>query len=117
MDPLTGFVRQKCDSADCFAALVGDRENGCWEMSPRSRAVNIYRHYQDGGLIRETQFENDEGKVALVDCMPVNEANTSIIRLVMGRKGRVAMKTDLVIRVDYGKWSRYLRRSLITLRG
>lgn len=34
--------------------------------------------------------------------MPVGEADTSIVRLVIGREGTMVMETDLVIRFDYG---------------
>ncbi len=90
------------DSGACFAALLGDRENGRWKIAP-SDPGRVHRHYHDGGLVLETQFENADGKVSIVDFMPVDEADTSIVRLVIGREGRVAMETDLVIRFDYGR--------------
>ncbi|MCC2641966.1 MAG: hypothetical protein K0S45_2379 [Nitrospira sp.] len=95
------FCAPRFDSAACFAALLGKREHGRWKIAPR-RTSTVRRHYQDGGLILETRFENTEGKVSIVDFMPVDEIDTSIVRLVIGLEGRVAMETDLVIRFDYG---------------
>ncbi|HMA31231.1 MAG TPA: trehalase-like domain-containing protein, partial [Casimicrobiaceae bacterium] len=96
------FCAPRFDSGACFAALLGDRENGRWQIAPR-HASRVGRRYQDGGLILETQFENDGGRVSLVDFMPVDGADTSIVRLVVGHEGTMAMETDLVIRFDYGR--------------
>ncbi|MBS0170362.1 MAG: glycoside hydrolase family 15 protein [Nitrospira sp.] len=95
------FCAPRFDSAACFAALLGKREHGRWKISPR-RASTVSRRYQDGGLILETRFEHAGGVVSIVDFMPVDEAQPSIVRLVIGREGRTAMKLDLVIRFDYG---------------
>ena len=95
------FCAPRFDSAACFAALLGKIENGRWRIGPR-HAAKVRRQYQDGGLILETQFDNEGGKVSIVDFMPVDEAHTSIVRLVIGREGKMAMETDLVIRFDYG---------------
>jgi GH15 family glucan-1,4-alpha-glucosidase len=96
------FCAPRFDSAACFAALLGSDGNGRWKIAPR-RDSRVHRHYQDGGLILETQFEHEGGKVSIVDFMPAGEIDTSIVRLVIGREGRVAMETDLVIRFDYGR--------------
>lgn len=95
------FCAPRFDSAACFAALLGKRENGRWQICPRQDAT-VRRRYQDGGLILETRFEHAGGTVSIVDFMPVDEAQPSIVRLVIGRAGKMAMKLDLVIRFDYG---------------
>jgi hypothetical protein len=66
------------------AALVGTDENGHWKIAPRA-AAKVRRHYQHGGLILETRFTNEGGSVCIVNFMPVDEADTSIVRLVIGR--------------------------------
>jgi GH15 family glucan-1,4-alpha-glucosidase len=95
------FCAPRFDSGACFAALLGDPENGRWKIAPR-RAARVRRHYRDGGLILETHFENAHGKVSVVDFMPVDEPETSIVRLVTGHAGRMEMETELTIRFDYG---------------
>ena len=95
------FCAPRFDSGACFAALLGNHENGRWKIAP-CHTARVRRHYQDGGLILETQFKNRHGRVSIVDFMPVGEAETSIVRLVIGREGRMEMETDLVIRFDYG---------------
>src|SRR4051812_42052552 len=45
------------DSAACFAALLGDAENGRWQIAPKGE-VQITRRYRDGSLILETRLEH-----------------------------------------------------------
>jgi GH15 family glucan-1,4-alpha-glucosidase len=89
------------DSASCFAALLGTPEHGRWLIAPKSEA-KIRRRYRDGTMILETTFATKEGKLSLVDFMPVGAEHSSIVRLVIGREGAVPMRTDLVVRFDYG---------------
>lgn len=90
------------DSAACFAALLGSAENGRWLIAPADPSPRVARHYRDGTLILETNFETGDGAATLIDFMPLGRAGTNLIRLVVGRSGRVAMRTELVIRFDYG---------------
>src|SRR5690349_15100098 len=76
------------DSGACFAALLGRSEHGHWQIAPRAMA-KIQRRYRDGGLVLETRFETRTGVVLLVDFMPVGQAESSIVRLVLGHAGRV----------------------------
>ena len=43
-----------------------------------------------------------DGRVALIDFMPIGRASSSVIRLVKGRRGKVAMRLHLALRFDYG---------------
>ena len=36
------------DSGACFAALLGDRANGRWAISPIAEEVSVTRRYRDG---------------------------------------------------------------------
>ena len=53
-------------------------------------------------LILETRFECSEGAATLVDFMPMHGSHSSVVRLVVGERGRVAMRTELVLRFGYG---------------
>src|SRR5947209_3761482 len=90
------------DSDACFAALLGTSEHGRWRIGPRDSGARVSRRYRHDTLILETRFENAEGAVCLVDFMPLRAGNPSIVRLVMGERGRVAMTLELVIRFGYG---------------
>src|SRR5262249_50413471 len=42
------------DSGACFAALLGDAENGRWLIAPQGEGHTIRRRYRDDTLILET---------------------------------------------------------------
>jgi GH15 family glucan-1,4-alpha-glucosidase len=90
------------DSGACFAALVGSRDNGRWLMAAADPAARITRRYRDRTLILETEIETPEGAVTVIDFMPPREKASDVVRLVRGKRGQVAMRTELVIRFDYG---------------
>ena len=90
------------DSAACFAALLGKCENGRWRIAPATADSKVSRSYRDGTMVLETVFDTAEGQVAIVDFMPMGGACTSVVRLVEGRRGRVAMRLELYVRFDYG---------------
>jgi GH15 family glucan-1,4-alpha-glucosidase len=89
------------DGDACFAAILGGPENGRWQIAPKAKA-EVFRHYRDGGLVLDTRFETRGGAVSVVDFMPMDQPRSSIVRQVIGRRGRVAMHLDLVLRFDYG---------------
>jgi GH15 family glucan-1,4-alpha-glucosidase len=89
------------DSGACFAALLGDPENGRWQIRPTSNA-RITRGYREGTLVLETRFETADGAVTLIDCMGRRDGCTDHVRLVRGERGRVELRMELVIRCEYG---------------
>ncbi len=99
------------DSPACFTALLGGPEHGRWSLAPRDLARGVTRRYRDETLVLETSFETDTGLVTLVDCMPQRDGPPVVIRQVVGRRGTVAMRMELVIRMDYGSVVPWVRRS------
>ena len=89
------------DSAACFAALLGTEENGRWLIAPEHRPLHVARRYLPGTLVLETEFETDTGRAAVIDFMPTTEGS-HLVRIVFGRRGRVALRTELVMRLNYG---------------
>ncbi|WP_249674883.1 glycoside hydrolase family 15 protein [Pseudomonas abieticivorans] len=89
------------DSPACFAALLGDEENGRWKLSPREPVQHVSRRYREGTLILETTFHTASGKAVLIDCMPLAE-HSSVVRIVVGLEGSVDFDMDLAMRFDYG---------------
>ena len=98
------------DSGACFAALLGEPKHGRWLIAPdrkirpyKSRATPyVTRGYRGDSLILETQFRTSTGSVKVIDFMPMRGADRSIVRIVEGVSGHVAMETELIIRFDYG---------------
>src|SRR3954471_7561168 len=90
------------DSAACFAALLGTPEHGRWLIKPAGPAARVSRRYRGDSLILETQMETSDGVVTLIDFMPPRGRNSDIVRLVRGDRGRVKMRTEIILRFDYG---------------
>jgi GH15 family glucan-1,4-alpha-glucosidase len=98
------------DSGACFAALLGSREHGRWLIGPADGSAATRRRYRQGTLVLETDFETADGAATLVDCLPRRSEHVDVVRLVVGRRGRVRMRLDLVIRFDYGSIVPWVRR-------
>ena len=90
------------DSSACFAALLGSPDNGRWLVAPAADDARIRRRYRPNTLILETTFTTPDGEVMLIDFMPPRGQTSHLVRLVVGTRGTVAMRTELIIRFDYG---------------
>ncbi|CAO3457947.1 Glucoamylase (EC 3.2.1.3) [Azospirillum argentinense] len=90
------------DSDACFAALLGTPENGRWLLRPSDPDARTTRRYRGDSLILETEFETAEGAVTMIDFMPPRGEASDIVRILRGRRGRVAMRMDLTLRFGYG---------------
>ena len=90
------------DSAACFAALLGGKENGRFLIAPAAPGPPAARAYRDGSLVLETVFDSGDGQVAVIDFMVPASGNSCIVRIVEGRRGRVPMRLELALRFDYG---------------
>jgi GH15 family glucan-1,4-alpha-glucosidase len=90
------------DSGACFAALLGAPRHGRWKIAPAEPPLAVRRRYRPGTLILETEFDTPTGTVALIDFMPPGTPNSSVVRIVEGRRGQVAMHVELTLRFDYG---------------
>src|ERR1700687_5627043 len=99
------------DSGACFAALLGRPEHGRWLLAPANGVRACRRRYRPGTLVLETEYETDDGAVTLVDCMPPRRDTPALVRLVVGTRGRVAMRMQLIIRFDYGSIVPWVRRA------
>jgi GH15 family glucan-1,4-alpha-glucosidase len=90
------------DSGAVFAALLGDERHGRWLLAPSGGIRRVSRRYRPGTLVLETEFETEDGVAQVVDCMPPVDGAASVVRVVEGVKGRVPLRMQLVIRLDYG---------------
>lgn len=90
------------DGPACFAALLGKPEHGRFLIVPTSATGPAKRRYLDNSLILESVFETEEGEVAIIDFLVAGTANTSLVRIVEGRRGQVPMVMELCVRFDYG---------------
>ena len=97
------------DSGACFAALLGDADNGRWAITPRGD-FTARRRYLPGTMVLETEFRATTGVCRVIDCLVVQDRHPTLIRRVEGVSGAVALGLELVIRFDYGSIVPWVRR-------
>jgi GH15 family glucan-1,4-alpha-glucosidase len=107
------FCVPRFDSPACFAALLGNENNGHWQIAPLG-GRKVTRRYRGDSLVLETRFETEQGVATVTDCMPVHgraRNKTTIVRLVRCERGPVQMRMDFILRFDYGRTVPWVRRN------
>ncbi|MEU8528840.1 glycoside hydrolase family 15 protein [Streptomyces sp. NPDC048629] len=99
------------DSGACFAALLGDEDNGHWRLSPTGASRCTRRGYADESLVLETFWETRSGTVKVVDFMPQRDEAPDVVRIVEGLSGTVEMTAVLRLRFDHGSIVPWMRRA------
>src|SRR5262245_14474244 len=107
------------DSGACFAALVADETRGRWLLAP-SGPFRTRRQYSRDTLVLETEHETETGAVHITDFMTPRRAQARVVRLVEGLTGEVRMRSELLLRFDYGlavPWLREGRHGVTAVAG
>jgi len=91
------------DSAACFAALLGGPEAGHWTLAPVATQSRSRRSYIDETLVLQTEWENQHGRVRVIDFMPPRGRAPDVVRIVEGLSGSMQMRGELRLRFDYGR--------------
>jgi GH15 family glucan-1,4-alpha-glucosidase len=91
------------DSPACFAALLGTPEHGHWIIESVSPGARTSRKYRRNTLVLETRIETPSGAVTLIDFMPPRGRDSDVVRIVRGDRGQVRLRTELILRFDYGR--------------
>ncbi|MFF6998718.1 glycoside hydrolase family 15 protein [Streptomyces sp. NPDC008313] len=99
------------DSAACFAALIGDEDNGHWRIAPKGTGPCTRRAYRENSLVLDSEWDTDEGSVRVTDLMPQRERAPEVVRVVEGLRGRVTVHSTLRLRFDYGSIVPWMRRA------
>ncbi|MEU5153887.1 glycoside hydrolase family 15 protein [Glycomyces sp. NPDC021274] len=97
------------DSPACFAALLGEADNGYWRLGPASGGRSTRRRYRGDTLILETEWDTPEGSVRVTDAMPPRDGAADLVRVVEGLSGRVPMRTAMRLRFGYGRLEPWMR--------
>jgi GH15 family glucan-1,4-alpha-glucosidase len=120
----TGSIDWCCfprfDSGACFAALLGRPEHGRWEIAPEEPVARVIRRYRTDTLILESVVETDSGAARMIDFMPPRGFAPDIVRIVEGLSGEVSMRSELVIRFDFGRivpWVRSIGDAVVAIAG
>lgn len=107
------------DSPACFAALLGNKDHGRWQLHA-PEAVETHRHYEGDTLVLVTEFLTPTGRCQVRDCLLVGSEAPTLVRLVEGLAGEVEMETEIVIRFDYGSiipWVRSVDGETVAIGG
>jgi GH15 family glucan-1,4-alpha-glucosidase len=99
------------DSPACFAALLGDEENGHWQLCPVGD-YEVSRAYVPDSDALQTTFSTDTGIVTLLDVMPTGDDRIDLVRRVTGVKGTVRFRHEWVVRFEYGTAKPWIRRRM-----
>ena len=90
------------DSPACFNALLDSPKAGRWLLAPAAGGECTRRRYRKNTLILETEWETEDGKVKVIDFMSPRDGAADIVRIVVGIRGTVRMRSELALRFDYG---------------
>ena len=91
------------DSPACFAALLGDTDNGRWVLAPADpEGVRTTRRYVGNSAVLETTFTTPTGVLVLRDVMPTGDGRADLVRTVRCSEGSVRVCHEWVVRFDYG---------------
>ena len=93
------------DSHACFAALLGDGRHGCWTLAPTTPVRNQRRAYVGDSVILATDLTTDHGAVRILDFMPPRGEAPDIVRIVVGTRGEVPMRSHCAARFGYGAFT------------
>ncbi|MFD5729467.1 glycoside hydrolase family 15 protein [Streptomyces sp. NPDC058368] len=99
------------DSGACFAALLGDEDNGHWRIAPKGADTCTRRGYAGDSLVLETYWETRTGTVKVIDFMPQRDREPDVMRIVEGVSGTVEMASVIRLRFDFGSIVPWMRRS------
>jgi GH15 family glucan-1,4-alpha-glucosidase len=101
------------DSEAIFASLLGNPEHGGWALYPTQKNAKISRRYVPDTMVLETTIETRTGVAQVLDFMPVPASGDlhEVVRIVKGVKGRVALKTEMRLRFNYGAWRPWITRT------
>jgi GH15 family glucan-1,4-alpha-glucosidase len=108
------------DSGSCFAKLLGGSKHGRWQITADEPITSHVRRYRADSMVLDTQITTANGTVRVVDFMPPRHHHPRVVRIVQGIKGEVRMRTELLIRFDYGHdvpWVRRIDRGLLAIAG
>ncbi len=99
------------DSGAAFASLLGDESNGHWTIAPNEHLDAVSRSYRPDTLVLETEMATTSGIVRIIDFMPTRDENPVLVRIVEGLEGDVPVRSELALRLDYGRSKPFVRET------
>ena len=87
----------------CFAALLGNEDNGHWQIAPVGEGWESSWSYIPETLVLETRWTRGDDLVRVTDFMPARTEFPQVCRKVEVLEGRAEMHMEFVIRFDNGR--------------
>ncbi|MGN6743739.1 MAG: glycoside hydrolase family 15 protein [Amnibacterium sp.] len=98
---IDGLCCPRYDSEAMFGALLGDVDDGRWQLAPQAVGATAERRYGEKDFCLITRWSTGEGEVEVLDFMPRNDGEPNILRRVRGIRGTVVMRQELRLRFEY----------------
>lgn len=101
------------DSPAVFSALLGNPEDGRWQLSAVDGEV-VERRYLPQTFVLETTWRTPTGTARVTDFLPPSTTQGDLIRRVECLEGEVVIEHDLRLRFDYARatpWTREIHRN------
>ena len=98
------------DSDACFASLLGARDaHGSWTLTAACDVTATTRAYRGETMILETTLDCAQGRARIIDFMPPRGEAADLVRIVVGERGEVSMRTRIAPRFGYGAATPWIR--------
>lgn len=107
------------DSAAVFTSLLGTPEHGRWLIAPEGGTV-IDRQYEDGTFVLRTRWRTPTGEAEVTEFMPAGDGRADLVREVTCVAGTVEIRSELILRLDYGAtipWAHRVGDALTAIAG
>ena len=104
------------DSPSVFGALLGDDEQGSWQLRPADSTARASRHYADGTFTLVTRWECADGVAEVHELLTVAEEHrggtrtTDLVRRVVGISGTVEFSHSIRFRLAYSRSTPWVRQ-------
>ncbi|HMO10851.1 MAG TPA: DUF5911 domain-containing protein, partial [Actinotalea sp.] len=96
------------DSPATFSALLGDPDDGRWQLSAVDGEV-VERRYLPHTFVLETTWESPTGRARVTDFLPPSTSHGDLVRRVECLEGSVEIRHDLRLRFDYARATPWVR--------
>ncbi len=90
------------DGGACFAALLGDEQNGHWQITPTAEVTACERRYRGPTMVLETEMTTATGTVRITDWMPPRDTTVDLYRQVECLEGEVELQMRYTLRFNHG---------------
>jgi GH15 family glucan-1,4-alpha-glucosidase len=99
-----------------FAAILGGREHGRWELHPTDQEATATRRYDRDTFTLITRWESGHGVAEVHDLMPMDHRRLDVVRRadllrrIVGISGEVEFTQRLTMRFDYARSLPWVRQ-------